>query len=79
METYKAWTLRQLMEYIETHKEDYPKGLDTVIMSGDFEENYTHEKHEPQVIESDEKYGNILCLGYEMHEDYDIYWRNDED
>lgn len=59
---YKQITVRDLVNAVTANKKQFPNGLDTVIVSGDFEGNYTHQKHE---IMHD---GNKLCLGYEMHE-----------
>lgn len=70
MEDYRVLTLKDLIEFVESDKELFPKGLDTVVMSGDFEGNYVHEKHECQYMREDSKYGTVLCLGYEMHENY---------
>lgn len=78
-DVYRAMTVNDLIKFIETHKEDFPKGLDTVIMSGDFEGNYTHEKHEFQLIDNVPDYGNVVCLGYEMHENYELYFDDDEE
>ena len=69
MSNYKNITVKDIIDFIEENKEYFPNGLDTVVMSGDFEGNYTHGKHEIQIIE-DERCGNIVCLGYEMHENY---------
>ena len=43
----------------------FPKGLDTVITTGDFEGNYQHQLHEMMTDG-----GKSLFLGYEMHEGF---------
>lgn len=65
--SYDVITLQDLVDAIMSDSETFPKGMETVIMTGDFEGNYTHQKHE---IMRDETvtYGNICFLGYEMHE-----------
>ena len=70
MATYKCITVRDIVNHINNNSTKYPNGLDTKIMSGDFECNYTHEKHEIQSYGT-EKYGYVVCLGYEMHENFE--------
>ena len=45
----------------------FTRGLDTPIITSDFEGNYLHLKHEMHV-EPDENGVNALLLNYEMHE-----------
>lgn len=69
MTTYKCITVRDIVNHINNNSAKYPNGLDTKVMSGDFECNYTHEKHEIQNFDTG-KYGFVICLGYEMHENF---------
>ena len=59
---YKQLTVRDIIDAVLDDKFHFPKGIDTPILSGDFEGNYTHRMHE---MEYDE---GSLFLGYEMHE-----------
>ena len=59
-----------------SYKNKFPKGLDTVIMTADFESNYLHEKHEIYYDHDESKYGPFIALCYEMHENYDNYESN---
>ena len=63
---YGLKTIRQIVDYINSHKDKFPKGLDTPIVTGDFECNYTHANHEIQSYNC--KFGHVVCLGYEMYE-----------
>lgn len=76
MSEYKAITVRDLVNTINDNKAHFPNGLDTVIMSGDFECNYLHEFHEIQRDHDLTKYGPIIVLGYEMHENYEKFIGN---
>lgn len=78
MEKYKAITVKDLVDLVTEYPKDFPKGLNTVIMSGDFEGNYLHEKHEI-FIDKFKKYGAVICLGYEMHEDFEENHNDDEE
>lgn len=64
-ETYRAITIRDLMEMVAMDPKSFPKGLDTVITTGDFEGNYQHQLHEMMTDG-----GKSLFLGYEMHEGF---------
>lgn len=63
---YGLKTIRQIIDYVNFRKDKFPKGLDTPIVTGDFECNYTHANHEIQNYDC--KFGNVICLSYEMHE-----------
>jgi len=78
-ETYKAITIQDLIDFINSSPDDFPDGLNTVIMTSDFESNYLHEKHEICYDRDDSKYGPFIALCYEMHENYDNYSSEDED
>ena len=67
MNNYKKLTVRELMEIVINDAKSFPKGLETVITTGDFEGNYTHRKHEV-MCNSDDK--STVFLGYEMHEGF---------
>ena len=58
----KVKTVMDLVFEVMSNKKLYPKGLYTVIETGDFEGNYTHQKHE---LQSDK--GKVR-LAYEMHD-----------
>ena len=45
MKDYKRITVQDIIDYIKSEPEKFPDGMKTVIVSGDFECNYTHEKH----------------------------------
>ena len=79
MDKYRAITVRDLVDFINSHKDQFPKGLDTVIMTADFESNYLHEKHEIYYDRDESKYGPFIALCYEMHENYDDYAPEDDD
>jgi len=59
---YKAITVQDIVDEVLNNPKRFPKGMKTVVVSGDFEGNYTHQLHEIQYD------GRKLCLGYEMHE-----------
>ena len=61
--SYRALTIRDLVELVDGHKDIFPKGLDTEIVTGDFEGNDVHFKHEMNY-----QTGRKLILNYEMHE-----------
>lgn len=66
---YKAITVADIVDFVLKNPAKFPKGLQTPVISGDFECNYTHGKHEIQVVEPDIIIKeNSVCLGYEMHE-----------
>lgn len=69
---YKMITVKDLVELISNNPQAFPNGLNTPIISGDFECNSTHEKHLVNVITNVKKHGSMLILNYEMHEDYEI-------
>ena len=77
MDKYRAITVQDLIDYINVHKDQFPKGLNTVIMTSDFEGNYLHEKHELYYDYDESKYGPFLAVCYEMHENYDDYESED--
>ena len=74
--SYKAITVQDLINFVKGNKNKFPKGLDTVIMTADFESNYLHEKHEIYYDHDESKYGPFIALCYEMHENYDNYESN---
>ena len=78
MEKYRAITVQDLINFVKNNKNRFPKGLDTVIMTSDFESNYLHEKHEMFYDCDESKYGPFIALCYEMHENYDNYKIDDE-
>ena len=65
--SYRTLTVRDLVELVNENPTIFTKGLDTPIITGDFEGNYLHLKHEMHV-EPDENGVNALLLNYEMHE-----------
>ena len=78
MEKYRAITIQDLIDYVNDNKEQFPEGLNTVIMTADFEGNYLHEKHEIYSDNDLNKYGSFIAVCYEMHENYDDY-KSEED
>ena len=76
---YKAVTIQDLIDFVNNNKSRFPEGLNTVIMSADFESNYLHEKHEICYDNDKNKYGAFIALCYEMHENYDNYSCDDDD
>lgn len=62
MNNYKQLTVRDIVDAVMKEHDNFPRGLDTPVLSGDFEGNYTHKLHE---IQHDR---GKLFLGYEMHE-----------
>lgn len=69
MKDYKTITVEDIVKYINKNSKLFPKGMKTPIFSGDFECNYTHGKHIVQHMNKDEHIKeNVICLGYEMHE-----------
>ena len=78
MKDYKRITVQDIIDYIKSEPEKFPDGMKTVIVSGDFECNYTHEKHEIQDMVgctlNKKKFPNAICLGYEMHEGESCVW-----
>lgn len=72
-ENYRAITIQDLIDFVNSSKSDFPDGLNTVIMTADFESNYLHEKHEICYDCDKSKYGPFIALCYEMHENYDNY------
>ena len=65
---YRTLTVRDLVEMVSNDKKNFPKGLDTPIVSGDFEGNYHHIMHEAWHVYKIGKEKSIL-LCYELHED----------
>lgn len=66
---YKTITLQDLVDLVASSPEVFRDGMYTKILSGDFEGNYRHKKHE---IMYDRCEGTaVLFLGYEMHEGFD--------
>lgn len=43
---YKTITLKDLVTFVQGNPTTFPEGLNTVLLSGDFEGNYTHKMHE---------------------------------
>lgn len=70
-EKYRRITVKDLVDAVKADPKAFPKGMNTAILSGDFEGNYTHEKHEVFIEDRYNNIGPALFLGYEMHEDYD--------
>lgn len=73
MNKYKVITIQDLINFVKDNKDIFSKGLDTSIMTADFEGNYLHEKHEIYCDNDLNKYGSFIVLCYEMHENYDNY------
>lgn len=67
--SYRPLTLRDLVELVQGNPMIFPRGLDTTILTGDFEGNYLHLKHEMHA-EPDDDNVNALLLNYEMHENW---------
>ena len=65
--SYRTLTVRDLVELVQSNPTIFPNGLDTTIITGDFEGNYVHLKHEMHA-EPDDDNVNSLLLNYEMHE-----------
>ena len=66
-DTYKEVTVRDILRFILNDPKYFHRGLDTVVVSGDFEGNYTHQKHELS------GYAGKLVLSYEMHEGFNTF------
>lgn len=66
-ESYRIITLEDIINAVKKAPKRFPLGMKTPVMSGDFEGNYTHRKHEVQYMKT-KTLGNVVCLGYEMHE-----------
>ena len=64
---YTILTVRDIVDAVNGDKTNFPKGLDTPVVTGDFEGNYTHKMHEIQTYDG-KLVGKAICLGYEMHE-----------
>lgn len=65
---YGTLTVQDLVDFINANPKTFKDGMNTEIISGDFEGNYTHFKHS---MESDKTDGKTrLCLAYEMHEQF---------
>lgn len=64
--SYRELTVRDLVELVK-HEDVFPLGLDTKILSGDFEGNALHVKHE-MGADHDADGWTALLLKYEMHE-----------
>ena len=62
---YNGITLQEMVEFVATHPEFFPKGMKTVVTCGDFEGNYEHRKFE---LYGDKARKGELFIGYEMHE-----------
>lgn len=78
-EKYRAITVQDLVDFVKSQPERFPKGMDTVIMTADFESNYLHEKHELYYDKDESKYGEFVAMCYEMHENYDNYIPAEDD
>jgi hypothetical protein len=68
-------TLKDLIDFVEENKDDFPQGLETPITCGDSEGNYTHALITPFADEVEhwedgdvEEPIKTLFLQYEMHE-----------
>ena len=64
---YKKITVQDIVDAVLGNPETYPLGMNTLVLSGDFECNYTHRLHE-LMHQKDTKLGKCICLAYEMHE-----------
>ena len=66
---YGKITVRDIVNFVMGDTKTFPKGIDTPVMTGDLECNYTHGRHEIQFMKKDGVLTeNAVCLGYEMHE-----------
>jgi len=62
MDDYTTITVEDIVATVKANPQQFPDGMKTIVLSGDFEGNYTHRLHELQHC------GRAICLGYEMHE-----------
>ena len=66
MAEYKTITLQELVDLVNNNPKVFKNGMETKIVSGDFEGNYRHIKHE--IMRDKWKRETVIFLGYEMHE-----------
>lgn len=66
---YKEITVKDLIDFVTSNPDIFKDGLQTKILSGDFEGNYCHKKHEPMIDDSGKH--TAVFLGYEMHEGWE--------
>lgn len=59
---YKQYTIKELIKELKDCAKHLPNGLNSLVTTGDFEGNYTHQLIEPMLDE------DSVFLGYEMHE-----------
>lgn len=69
-ESYRRITVKDLVDLVKLNPKEFPKGLDTAILSGDFEGNTAHEKHEIMRDSQDPQIGPAIFLGFEFHENF---------
>lgn len=66
----KMITVSDIIAFVVNHKEDFPDGLNTPVLSGDLEGKYTHGYHFLQYALKDKHIcANAVVLGYEPRED----------
>lgn len=66
---YKTITVKDLVDLIQSRPDVFKNGMKTIILSGDFEGNYCHKKHEIMTDTYNKR--TAIFLGYEMHEGWD--------
>jgi hypothetical protein len=66
---YKTITVQDLVDLVTNNPDVFKDGMKTKILSGDFEGNYCHKKHE--IMSDTYKKHTAIFLGYEMHEGWD--------
>lgn len=59
---YKGFTLQEIVDFVKSHPKQFSKGMDTQVVTGDFEGNYLHRK-----FMLDEE-GSRLFIGFELHD-----------
>ena len=56
-------TVNDLIWFVQGHAHTFPKGLDTVVLTGDFDGRHTHKKHDlmPDSVHNDGETAVVLC------------------
>ena len=64
---YNCVTLRELVDYVNNHKKDFPYGLDTPVMFSNSQDDHEHETAsiKPLVVD-DDGFSKALLLTYDM-------------
>ena len=59
---YKKFTLQEIVDFVKSHPMQFSKGMDTKVVTGDFEGNYYHNTF---MLDAD---GTNLFIGFELHD-----------